>query len=74
MAHSLSTAGSFPWDADRRLTAAMTDVLRERAAEFPSILAAIGGATGRPVRSVTDGIGLACVLDGIDHQIRARAS
>jgi AcrR family transcriptional regulator len=73
MAHSLSTAGSFPWGADRRLTAAMTDVLRERADDFPSILAAIAGATGRPVRSVADGIGLACVLDGIDHQVRARS-
>jgi len=73
MAHSLSAAGSFPWDANRRLTAAMTEVLRDRAADFPSILAAIDGATGRPVRSVTDGIGLACVLDGIDHQIRGRS-
>lgn len=73
MAHSLSTAGSFPWTADHRLAPAMTGVLRERAADFPSILAAIDGARGRPVRSVTDGIGLACVLDGLDHQIRARS-
>jgi AcrR family transcriptional regulator len=73
MAHSLSTAGSFPWDAHRRLTPAMADVLREHAGEFPSILAALEGARAKPVRTVTDGIGLACVLDGIDRQIQARA-
>jgi AcrR family transcriptional regulator len=74
MAHSLSTAGSFPWDADRRLTEPMTDVLHQHADDFPAILAAIDGAVGRPVRDVTDGIGLECILHGIEHQIRlARA-
>ena len=73
MAHSLSTAGSFPWDAERRLTEPMTDVLPS-ADDFPAILAAIDGAAGRPVRDVTDGIGLECILHGIEHQIRvARA-
>ena len=71
MAHSLATAGSFPWDTDRRLTPAMTDIVREHADRFPAILAAATGSGSRPVRTVTDGMGLDCVLDGIAQQIRA---
>jgi AcrR family transcriptional regulator len=72
MAHSLATAGSFPWDNSRRLTPAMADVVREHADAFPAIVAAAtNGSNTRPIRHVTDGIGLDCVLDGIEQQIRA---
>jgi AcrR family transcriptional regulator len=71
MAHSLSTAGSMPWDTSRRLSPAMTAVVREHADTFPSILAAATGSGNRPLRAVTDGIGLDCILDGIEQQIRA---
>jgi AcrR family transcriptional regulator len=70
-AHSLATAGSFPWDTSRRLSAAMTDVVRENADDFPAILAATGESGARPLRAVTDGIGLDCVLDGIERRIGA---
>lgn len=70
-AHSLGTAGSFPWDTSRRLTPPMTDVVREHADAFPAILAATSGSGARPLEAVTDGIGLDCVLDGIERQIRA---
>ncbi|HMG41566.1 MAG TPA: TetR/AcrR family transcriptional regulator [Acidimicrobiales bacterium] len=68
-AHSLATAGSFPWDTSRQLTPAMTDVVREHADAFPAILAATCEPTARPLQAVTDGIGLDCVLDGIERQI-----
>ena len=71
MAHSLASAGSFPWDTSRQLTSPMTDVVREHSDDFPAILAATSGSTARPLRAVTDGIGLDCVLDGIERQIRA---
>jgi hypothetical protein len=72
---AMSTAAparASPWDNSRRLTPIMTDVVREHADAFPVIVAAAtNGSNARPLRHVTDGIGLDCVLDGIEQQIRA---
>lgn len=73
MAHSLATAGSMPWDSGRHLSPAMTDVVRDNADAYPAILAAATGSDSRPLRKVTDGMGLDCILDGIEQQIRANA-
>jgi AcrR family transcriptional regulator len=70
--HSLASSGTFPWTADRRLSADMTSLLQEEADRFPAILAAVGTAPPRPVRHVDDGLGLACILDGLQLRIAER--
>jgi hypothetical protein len=69
IAHSMSATGSFPWDSSRQLSGQMTGILRDHAERFPSILAAVDEAAGTPIDAVTDGIGLECVLRGIEQII-----
>ncbi len=72
--HSLATSGTFPWTAERRLSPDMTSLLQENAERFPAILDALGHASPRPVRHVEDGLGLACILDGLALRIDQRRS
>lgn len=64
-AHSLTTAGTFPWDENRRLNPTLTDLLHDRADRYPAILAALDSPPARPITSVHDGLGLSCILDGV---------
>jgi AcrR family transcriptional regulator len=68
--HSLASSGTFPWTADRRLSPEMTTLLRDHPDRFPAILDAVEHASPRPVRDVADGLGLACILDGLALRIR----
>lgn len=72
-ARSLASAGTFPWAGTRRLSPPMTSILRQHAERFPAILHAVDVASGRPIRSVDDGLGLTAVLDGLDAEIGRRA-
>jgi AcrR family transcriptional regulator len=70
--HSLASSGTFPWTADRQLSPHMTSLLREEAERFPAILDAVGSASPRPIRHVDDGLGLGCILDGLQLRIAER--
>lgn len=70
--HSLSTAGSFPWDERRQLNDSLVTVLNEHRDRYPAILAAIDSPTSQPISSVHDGIGLGCILDGLERRIASR--
>lgn len=70
--HTLAFSGTFPWTADRQLSPHMTSLLREEADRFPAILDAVDSGSPRPVRHVDDGLGLACILDGLEIQIAKR--
>ncbi len=72
-AHSRSTTGSYPWDATRSLADPMAEILRDRADEFPEILAVVDDRPTLPAHDPTAGIGLRCVLLGIERLIQERA-
>ena len=69
--HSLASSGTFPWTAERRLSPSMTSLLWEEAERFPAILDAVGSAPTRPIRHVDDGLGLGCILDGLEITAQA---
>ena len=71
-AHSLASSGTFPWTAERQLSPQMTSILREQADRYPAILDAVATASPRPVRHVDDGLGLHCILDGLELRIARR--
>lgn len=70
--HSLVSSGTFPWTAERQLSPHMTSLLREEAERFPAILDAVDSASPRPIRHVDDGLGLGCILDGLEIRIAQR--
>lgn len=71
-AHSLSTAGTFPWDERRQLNDSLVTVLNEHRDRYPAILAAIDAPRSKPITSVHDGLGLECILDGLERRIASR--
>ena len=72
--HSLASSGTFPWTADRRLSPEMTSLLQDHPERFPAILDAVEHASPRPVCHVDDGLGLACILDGLEVRIGERGA
>lgn len=74
--HSLATSGTFPWTDRRQLRPHLTTVVRDHPERFAVILEAVDSASRRPIAGVKDGLGLTCILDGLERRItqRKRAS
>lgn len=70
--HSLATSGTFPWTDRRQLSPLMTTIVREHPDRFAAILQAVDSASSRPVEGVGDGLGLTCILDGLEKRISRR--
>ena len=70
--HSLATSGTFPWTDRRQLSPLMTKIVREHPERFAAILDAVDTASNRPIAGINDGLGLTCILDGLEKRIARR--
>jgi AcrR family transcriptional regulator len=67
-----SSAGTQPWTADRRLSPALTDLVRRDKERFPALVAATDEA-GRPVGDNGWSFGLGRILDGLEQLVASRS-
>nr|WP_042181107.1 TetR/AcrR family transcriptional regulator [Kibdelosporangium sp. MJ126-NF4]CEL14809.1 Transcriptional regulator, TetR family [Kibdelosporangium sp. MJ126-NF4] len=68
---SMATAGTQPWDADKRVTPTMRELLEHHGDRFPALSSATASAT-EPSRDNGREFGLARYLDGLERLISQR--
>lgn len=71
---SASSAGSFPWTADGRLSPTLADVFENQPERYPALTKAIASATGSGRREDPRDYGLRRILDGLELVIADRSA